>query len=333
MFKRFKSLSYGGFIAGTVALGGVVAQAQETTTQTAPMGAPAMDLSVALPPNAVPGECYARVFVPPRYEAVTEEVLVREASTEVEPVEPVFEWIEEQVLVEEGYEKLELVPALFDVVEERVLIKPASEKLVVVPAEYEEVEEQVLVKPAYTAWKRGRGLIERIDQATGEIMCLVEVPAEYATVTKRVVKTPPRVEKVEIPAEYQTVKKTVVVQAARTETVSVPPKYATVKVQKLVSPARTIEEPIPAAYKTVEKISKVSEGELEWRAVLCETNATPQLVIDIQRALQEKGYDPGPADGVIGGKTTEAVTMFQQDNALATGGLTMETIRALGVRI
>ena len=59
-------------------------------------------------------------------------------------------------------------------------MKAASTRLETVPAQYETVTEEVLVRPAYTTWKKGTGPIQRIDQATGEIMCLVEVPAELA---------------------------------------------------------------------------------------------------------------------------------------------------------
>jgi hypothetical protein len=50
-------------------------------------------------------------------------------------------------------------------------------------------------------WKKGRGPIEKIDAATGEIMCLVEVPATY-----KVMDTPPTTREVTVPAEYKTVK-------------------------------------------------------------------------------------------------------------------------------
>lgn len=82
------------------------------------------------------------------------------------------------------------------------------------PTVYENVTEKVLVRDGYTTWKKGRGPIERIDNATGEIMCLVEVPPEYKTVTKRVIKTPASVRQVEIPAEYKTVKRRLVVEPA-----------------------------------------------------------------------------------------------------------------------
>jgi len=67
-------------------------------------------------------------------------------------------------------------------------------------------EEQVLIKEAHTVWKKGRGLIEKVDDTTGEIMCLVEVPAQYKTVRKRVLVNPATVKEVTIPAEYKTVK-------------------------------------------------------------------------------------------------------------------------------
>lgn len=40
----------------------------------------------------------------------------------------------------------------------------------------------------------------------------------------------------------------------------------------------------------------------------------------IQSALQAKGYDPGPADGLMGPKTRSAISRFQADNGLAVTG-------------
>jgi hypothetical protein len=37
-----------------------------------------------------------------------------------------------------------------------------------------------------TRWEKGRGLVEKVNNFTGEIMCLEEVPAEYQTVTKSI---------------------------------------------------------------------------------------------------------------------------------------------------
>jgi hypothetical protein len=46
----------------------------------------------------------------------------------------------------------------------------------------------------------------------------------------------------------------------------------------------------------------------------------PQTVRDIQLGLSRLGYDPGPANGVVGPKTADAIKSFQQRNGLATTG-------------
>lgn len=59
--------------------------------------------------------------------------------------------------------------------------------------------------------------------------------------------------------------------------------------------------------------------------------ATPDLIRQVQQSLANAGYNPGPADGISGPKTDAALKSFQQDNNLAAGELTKETLRALGV--
>ncbi|WP_223212052.1 peptidoglycan-binding protein [Thiolapillus brandeum] len=49
-----------------------------------------------------------------------------------------------------------------------------------------------------------------------------------------------------------------------------------------------------------------------------------------QQKLAELGYSPGPADGLMGGKTANALSAYQKDNGLeVTGRLTEETMKAL----
>lgn len=284
-----------------------------------------------LPPNARPGECYARVFVPPEYKNVTKTVVKREAGVKIETTPAEYEWVEEDVLVKEAFEKLEIIPAEFKWVEEQVLVKPAGEKLVAVEAEYDTVEERVLVRDGYTTWKKGRGPIEKIDHGTGEIMCLVNVPPEYKTMTKRVLVRPAGVKKVEVPAEYATVKKEILVKAAETRKIEVPAEYKTVKTMKLVQPAQEIRTEIPAEIETVAENVKVKDGRMEWRPILCETNTSPDVVRKLQSALMDAGFNPGAIDGSLGGRTFSAVKAYQQANGLPSGQLTLETLNSLGV--
>ncbi len=190
---------------------------------------------------------------------------------------------QEKVLVKEASEKIISKPAVYRTVEKRVMVKEASSKLVVVPAVYETIEEKVIDKPAHQAWKKGTGAIQKIDESTGEIMCLVDVPATYKTVKKQVLKTPETTKVIEIPAEYTTVKVQELVEPAKEERVTVPAEYQNVAKKKLVGEQRYVWHEInnkdltketrtgnqiclvdtPAKYKTVTKRVVVEPAKTE----------------------------------------------------------------------
>jgi len=287
--------------------------------------------AAALPPNAEPGHCYARVLVPAEYEMTTRQVEVQPAQTKLETVPAEYRWVEKRVLVREPTERVEVAPATYKTVTERVMVEPEKEEIVVVPAKYDTVTEQILVRPATTAWKKGRGPIERIDEATGEIMCLVEVPAEYRTVTKRVLVEPETTRTVTRPARYETITKRVVDQPPTTRTVQVPGEYRTVRVREVVRPASTRSITVPARYETVTERETTQPEELAWREILCETNTTPGVVRRLQVALRDRGYNPGSIDGVWGPETRAATTAYQKDAGIPSGQLTLRTLQMLGV--
>ena len=289
--------------------------------------------SSLLPPNAKPNHCYARVVVPAVYETEKETVLVAEESERVTVIPAQYETVTERVVVEEAYEELRVIPATYKTVIEQVLVSEASTELRTIPAEYRTVTEEVMVSPAYTTWEKGRGAIERIDQATGEIMCLVEVPAEYKTVTRQELVSPERTVEVDVPAQYKTVTRRVVDQPARTEKVTVPAVYETVEVVREVRKPQKQVTKIPAEYAEVTKQRMVSDADLEWREILCETNTTEDVVRRLQVALEQKGYDPVWIDGVYGDRTRNAVIQYQKDNGLPYGQLTMGTLQHMGVEL
>lgn len=305
-----------------------------------PVAAPSFAAAPALPVggrdnfpiNVKPGECYARVVNPPKFETRSEKMLAKAESERIEIIPAQYETIEEKVLVKPAGKKIvEIIPPVYKTVEEAVVVKAASERVEQIPAVFKVVEETQLIKPATTQWKKGRGPIEKVDGLTGEIMCLVTVPAEYRTVKKQVVATPPEVRRIPVPAEYATVKRQELLKPAEVREIDTPAEYRTVRTLKMVAPASEKRIPIPAQYQTVASQVLVSEGKAEWKSILCETNTTPGIVQDIQRALLAKGFNPGPIDGIIGPETSAAITGFQKANNLATGGLTMDTLDKLGV--
>lgn len=49
--------------------------------------------------------------------------------------------------------------------------------------------------------------------------------------------------------------------------------------------------------------------------------AASPLVRDVQSSLAKSGYTPGPADGVIGPRTSSAISAYQRDNGLPADGV------------
>ena len=287
-----------------------------------------------LPPNAKPGQCFARVQVAPVFTTSTESVQRAEGYNKIKVIPAVYGTEKKTVLAKEAVDVISVIPAVYGWSSEKVLVSPPITKIRRVPAVYGSESSKVLVKPAHSVWKKGTGPITKVDSSTGEILCLVEVPASYRTITKRVLKTPETTKSVVAkPAVYKTVKTRVVKEKARTVTKTTPAVYKTVTVRTLVKEATTTSVAVPPVYETIKKTAKVKDGYSQWAPVLCKTNVTGNIIRQIQSALNAKKYQAGPADGVYGGKTTRAVRKFQADKGLSGNGqLTLEVVDALGVK-
>jgi peptidoglycan hydrolase-like protein with peptidoglycan-binding domain len=137
-----------------------------------------------------------------------------------------------------------------------------------IPMQYETTTERVEISPATTKWVK-RKADKNCLSANPEdclVWCLVEVPAEYRTVSKTTAKGCPTgytrssrsssnreecvrvVQKAAQYGERQIVKAT---PSYREEVI--PAEYATITKKRLISPATVREEIIPAEYKTITK--------------------------------------------------------------------------------
>lgn len=300
------------------------------------------------PKDAQPGECYARVFIPALYETTNERVLVKEESQRIEIVPARYETVEEQVEIKPATIRLEVVPAVYETVEEQVLVKPAVTETREVPAVFDTVTETKLVAPQRTEWKfvsdidtSGSNVLDTRVGSSGELMCLVELPAEYETIERQVVKEPARtITDVVEPAEYRTVEKTVLVTPATTREVVIPAEYRTVSVTRLVEEAQERRVDVPAEYETVMSSRKISDEDFDWRSVLCEVNMTREHVSAIQTALNEtgccqcgSGRNACAVDGIMGPCTLQAAQCFAKREELPWGRnfITLDVIEKLGV--
>ena len=324
--------------------------------------------------STVPGTCFKEYYTPEKYKTIIEKIVTKEERV-----------------------TNEIIPAKYAMVEKTIEVEPAYKKTITVPATYEYKEDKVLIEKAKTVWKKGVNPAQKLNGATGEIMCLIKVPAKYKIIKKKVVKTPattkiievPAVTKiikvkkliseasskqvtipavtqtiekkvldkkadfswikvgnnvpkkwnytghqiclVETPAQHRKITKTVLETNASVKEVPIQPSYKVVKVKKLVEEAQEIKTPIKAEYKMLTKKEKISDAYQSWERILCQTNMNKAVILKIQNALKEKGYNPGKIDGALGRGTRVALDKYQRDNSLATGGITYETLNALKI--
>ena len=296
---------------------------------------------VTAPPSAKPGECYINLHNKPVTEQSSQQVLKTAASQTVEVIPATYAEGEETILVKPATTRLEVVPATYGTADEQVLVKPAGKRLVPVDAVFEDKSEQVLVSEASTYWKRSTvaeaansGSKEQIAGDDGYVMCLIEKPAVYKTITNKVMVKGPGTTEQDIPAEYATVTKTVLKTPATTREIEVPAEYAKVKTTKLVTEASEKITEIPAEYDTVTSTKTVSAGSWEWRQILCATNSTPAKLQEIEAALSTAGQNPGTVDGVVDSNTLTAIQSYQAAKGLPLDRgryINIQTVKALGI--
>jgi hypothetical protein len=292
------------------------------------------------PPNAQLGHCYSRVFIPAVHTISTTKLLV-EPESEVSSIIPAeYENSSERVLIKEASTKLVVIPATYKTVTERVEVSPVHVHLEIIPAVFDTVTESVIDKPAHTAWKRGVGfessaLEIKIDNGTGDVMCLVEVPATYRTITKQVLISAERVIQKSDPAIYKMFDKRVVDSEATTQLIVIDAEYKTVPVKRLTSPERQVSKKIEAVYREVSSSDLVSEKKLKWAEVLCEINMTPETVRSLQALLKGSGDYNGKIDGIYGPLTEGAANGYAKSNGLPTGSrlISLETAKHIGLDI
>lgn len=273
------------------------------------------------------------IEVPAQYEMISEQIIDKQAHTVwkkgtgpiqrmdeatgeimcLVEVPATYKTISRRVLKSAASTTSEVIPAVYETVSVRQLVSAASEQRTPIAEEYSSVERTELSSAAEFVWHDVANLDHPKSTRTGNKICLTESEPRYRKVERTVVTTP-----------------------AQTRTIDIPAQFKTVEVTKLVSPASEDVTVIPAKFGTIDKRTLVKDGYMDWRSILCDTNMTTSRIADIQRALQNAGYEigVGGVDGVIGRSTINAVNAFQTDKGLPVDKyLNIATIEALGVSV
>jgi len=320
---------------------------------------------------AKPGQCFARMLIAPKFETYRDHVMVADARTETHMVPEVTRMVERDVVVEPEHVIHKTVPAVTHTEMQTVVVEPATVREERIPARYETRTEHVMVAPERQVWVQKKGIAtgaalvtpvdhqpvpyradgtltwpgkEPVDMPVSDdtadylrqgsaqtVWCLQVVPAVYQDRTTRVEVEPEHVRHIDVPAVTRQERRVVVDAPEHVEDVVVPAVTEKRRVKEVVTPAHEETTTIPPVFQDVEKQRPVSDAETVWREVLCDRNASPDLVSRIQRELMKRGYNPGPVDGHLGTQTVSAMQKFEADHGLPQGQISVEAVRALGI--
>ncbi len=280
--------------------------------------------------------CYGNTMMPSIYDTITDKVEVRAGYTYLKRIPPVYDTIVQKILVRPGYTRYQVVEPLFDIKVEKVKVHDQDTELkpglVSKPRVFADQVETIPVRKIWTKTKKRKNCRSRIPEN-----CLdwevKELPSQRLEVTREVPSTilGGQANVTDIPEKFVTIQKKVLKREASVKEVNILPEYRTVRQLKIKTPARYEEVKVPPAYKEIKRIRIITEGgTIEPQEVVCEDDYG-SYVLPIQLKLQERGYQVGELDGVLGRKTKAALIQYQIDHNLPIGQLDFATIKKLGL--
>jgi regulator of extracellular matrix RemA (YlzA/DUF370 family) len=283
-------------------------------------------------PNAQPGECYAKVIIPAKFETTTEKILSKEAS-----------------------ETLQIIPAKYGTGTEKVLVKEASTRLSVIPATYKNTTEKVLVRDEEVKWQTGlknsipvsaeilaaakTGGADIDGMAVGSCYREYFTPAQYKTDTQTYISKEASESLKIVPATYEYAEEKILVKEASQRIVKVPATYGTASEKILVEPEKTMWKKsqcngrnndcgvmclvsTPARYKTVTKrvvktpaTTKVIDIPAVYKTIKVRKLATPASVQRVAIPEQTATYS-------VRSKVADATFSWAKVGTKATGKYT-----------
>lgn len=322
------------------------------------------------PPYALPNSCYAKVVIPANYRTVQEEILVEDTRREIVSTPPVYKTVVDRVLVQEAGEREVSIPPTYKQVEEEVVVEPATEKTIVIPAKYRTITEEIVVRPPgvdltaeqlgyrtvtrrvsggeRTLWvkpedvREGDRVIANRDDGfrlvvrkggtrlVKQRVLVGEEPLTKRKITRRELVEPERTRVVAVPAKTKNVARWVIDQPGTVKRVPTEAVFQEVERRVLVTPGSQQVIELDPVFETVDREELIEGPKAVWAEILCK-DANPQTVRSLQSELFKRGYYTGPINGRQSPSLDAAVNDYQLDQGLATGGITFETLQALGI--
>lgn len=280
--------------------------------------------------------CYGNVLMPSVFDTIIDRVEVKASYAYLKRNLPVFDTIVERILVRPGYTKYEVVEPFFEI--EMVKMKVKDVESIIASNAYTETRiftDNIESKPSVKVWRKTKRM--RNCKSKDPERCLTwrveTLPAESIQIEREFPTTLAKINSniEQLPEQYVTFEKRILKREGSVKEVNVLPEYK--EVIRLVKKrnASFEEVTIPAEFKEIKRIRLISEGgNIEPREVICLTDYK-EYIRPLQEKLQTLGYDVGAIDGILGRKTKEILLIYQVENNLPVGQLDFITMRYLGL--
>lgn len=244
-------------------------------------------------------EGYQRIIhIPAEYEQITEDIQVKEPGKKFIITQAVYETTNEMLPNKPASKRLVAIPAEYETVQKQVQIKPAIVKMVEVPPVYETVEEtyvveegyiryevaeptfetvteRIEIRPATTKWikKQADATCLSADPDDCLVWCMVEIPAEFKTITKRVNRGCDGSGKAD---------------AGCVKSIEIPAKLGKRTVKKIKTPATIKEETIPAEYRTFSIRAVKTEAYVKEEIIPAENTPSKKQILKTPASIREE---------------------------------------------
>lgn len=293
-------------------------------------------ISASAPSHPTPqlkaGECWAPTVILPRRVLSELEIVTRDAVNDIKVSPATLEFEQRSRIVREGTQTYRVDPPVFKKVTEKVLVREEIRRTVVEPAIFEARKEKVETESAHEALVPCRVPGQNLTGVvSGKALCVKTIPARYKMLTRKILVKPETTREEIEPAIYREVSQWVVETPARAVAVNLPEKTRPLTVQVIETQEKVNEIEMPPIIANINSVRFEGTPTPTWRQIPCAEDLTPELIKQLQTALNKAGFQVGAVDGKLGKTTLAAIQSYQNTHGLASGALTLETMQHLGI--
>lgn len=275
------------------------------------------------PTQRIPTQCSSELLRPAIFRTEPLKVLVYDSSATYSNIPAEMVWSETKLQIEPARYAQETEPAQYEEVQETIETERMRSELYATPTQYQKIVREIFIKPEYKHWKFGC-------LANSNGSCLETIKAELVKIPTEVIKQPAQIHQRKIPAKTLKIKRKKLIKPGKGSGSILPARYTTIKLIRVSKPWKIISSLVPAQYETITVQRKLRDAQILTMPIACANTLTPEQIRRIQQALLQAGHSLS-LSGVLDTATIAALHAFQKANQLAIGGLSLETLRKLGL--